>query len=346
MTPTSLRSLRIGHRSIGDRPVWRSQTGLTLVELLVALVISTVIAIAAVSALIVSRRGFSTVDAAAQLRDNVRFSTDLIQRLVVQAGYEDAKFLTTPVDRGANPDPNISGFNNAIVTTTNPATAFTARTAGSVGYGSDVLVLRYQAGETFPGSGVSDNTMIDCAGKPAAALPVDANDRLLSVFYVDISEGEPTLMCITAGATAGTFVSQPIVRGVENFQVLYGVDGVVPNTAPVAGAASDSIADRYLRADQMVVSPADPVGTNANWRRLRSIRIGMVIRGPAGTSQDTATQTFYPLGQGKNSATGTLGSAMSAANTLDPATVFTPTPDTRLRQTVTFTIHLRNEQGL
>ena len=60
----------------------KNQSGLSLVELLVAMAISTVIAIAAVSALIVSRQGFTTVDAASQLRDNARFATDLIQRLV------------------------------------------------------------------------------------------------------------------------------------------------------------------------------------------------------------------------------------------------------------------------
>ncbi|MFN5940974.1 MAG: PilW family protein, partial [Polaromonas sp.] len=53
----------------------RRSLGLTLVELLVALAISAVIALAAISALIVSRQGFTTVDAASQLRDNARFAT-------------------------------------------------------------------------------------------------------------------------------------------------------------------------------------------------------------------------------------------------------------------------------
>jgi type IV pilus assembly protein PilW len=319
------------------------QSGLTLVELLVALAISSIVAIAAVSALIVSRQGLTTVDAASQLRDNARFATDLIQKLGVQTGYEDFIYATTNrpanvVGVATNPDPYVAGFNNAIPSASDPYNTATARTAGTIGYGSDVLVLRYQASETFPGSGVSDKTMIDCAGNSSTAIPSNRDDRMVSVLYVGVNTvGEPSLMCSTGPST-----EQPIVQGVENFQVLYGVDHVTPNTAP-GTATTDSVADRFLRADQMVVA-SDPVGTNANWRRVRSLRIGMVIRGPIGSAQDTTAQTFYPLGQAKNASGGSPGSAMSSSS--DPGTIFSPAADSRMRQAVTFTVHLRNEQGL
>jgi type IV pilus assembly protein PilW len=125
----------------------KRQLGLTLVELLVALTISSVIAIAAVSALIVSRQGLTTVDAASQLRDNGRFAVDLIQRLGVQAGYQDLIYSTVPrpanaVGVSANPDPSVFGVNNAKPSPTDPYNTSTVRTAG-VGYGSDILILRY-----------------------------------------------------------------------------------------------------------------------------------------------------------------------------------------------------------
>ena len=319
------------------------QRGLTLVELLVALAVSSIVAIAAVSALIISRQGLITVDAASQLRDNARFATDLIQRLGVQAGYEDFIYATTnrPLNLNglnASPAPFVSGFNNAIPDSTAPFNSATTRTSGTSGYGSDVLILRYQASETFPGSTVSDKTMIDCAGNPSTAIPIDRDDRITSVLYVGISvEGEPSLMCSTGPGTG-----YPIIQGIENFQVLYGVDNVTPNTAP-GSTATDSVADRFLRADQMVV-PGDNSGTNANWRRVRSLRVGLVIRGPLGSAQDTTAQTFYPLGQAPGAAGGSVGSAMSS--TADAGTIFAPGADSRMRQAVTFTIHLRNEQGL
>ncbi|AYQ29010.1 prepilin-type N-terminal cleavage/methylation domain-containing protein [Polaromonas sp. SP1] len=324
----------------------RGQSGLTLVELLVALVISLVIALAAVSSLIVSRRGLTTVDAAAQLGDNARFASALLLRLGAQAGFRDVEYAATPRSNNtvglagagaANPD--VSGVNNAYPSATDPYNSSTAWRTSSVGYGSDILILRHQAVETFPGSGRSDMTMIDCSGTPSTTVPVDRDDRMVSVLYVDVSQGEPSLMCSTGPSTA-----QPIISGVENFQVLYGVAGVTPNTAPTATPVAPNVADRYLRADQMVVA-GNTAATNANWSRVRSLRIGMVLRGAEGSTQQKEAQTFYPLGLAKASVTGTAGSAMSSARD-DPGTIFTSPADTRLRQAVTFTIQLRNKEGL
>ena len=322
------------------------QRGFTLIELLVALVISTVIALAAVSALTVSRQGFSTVDAASQLRDSARFATDLIQRLGVQTGYRDVEYAARPRDQAnikvdTNPAPNLIGADNATPSPTDPQNIFIARAAG-LGLGSDILIMRHQASETFKDSGVADQSMIDCAGNTNASVPSGPDERMTSIIHVAISQGEPSLMCTTVNATGTIAMAQPIIRGVENFQVLYGVDAVVPNTAPAVGTA-DSIPDRYLRADQMMVA-GNPVATNDNWKRVRSIRVGMVLRGPIGSAQGSIAKTYYPLGQGKDSSGGAVGSAFSAA--ADVGTEYTPTADTRLRQVVTFSVHFRNAQGL
>jgi type IV pilus assembly protein PilW len=100
-----------------------------------------------------------------------------------------------------------------------------------------------------------------------------------------------------------------------------------------------------LRADQMAVT-GNAAATTANWRRVRSIRIGMIVRGAPGSQQlaNTTADRLYPLGGGKESSTGTAGLALSSTN--DIGTVFTPPIDGRLRQVVTFTVHLRNDQGL
>ena len=63
----------------------RAQAGLTLIELMVAMVISLVIVLAATAALLIARQGFTSVDAASQLRDSARFAQDVLQRLGVQA---------------------------------------------------------------------------------------------------------------------------------------------------------------------------------------------------------------------------------------------------------------------
>lgn len=323
------------------------QRGLSMVELLVALVISLLIALAAISALIVARQGFTTVDASSQLRDNGRFTADLIQRLGVQAGFKDVFYATqvaSAKDITDNLAPNIFGFNNALTSSSDPLNSSTARTASDVGYGSDILILRYQAVETYPGSGVSDKSMIDCAGNSTTTTPSSRNERFASIFHIADSQGEPALMCSTVAPNGTISSAQPIVQGVENFQVLYGVDGFTTVNTQFSGA-QDSVPDRYLRADQMVVAGVtNSAATYSNWRRVRSLRIGMVLRGPLNSQQQNVSQTFYPFGAAKASATDTAGSALSSAN--DVGTVFTPAVDGRIRLVVAFTVHLRNDQGL
>lgn len=333
-------------------PREEKQRGLTMVELLVALVISLLIALAAISALTVTRQGFNTVDAASQLRDNGRFAADLIQRVAVQSGFKDVIYAATPAtstETAANIEPNIVGLNNALSkmnssSSNNPldSSNFTARTSGSLGYGSDILVMRYQDSETFDGSGVSDESMIDCLGNSSKKnLSTSRDKRIISVIHVAESpqnSGELALMCTKYSysdtANAWTISDpQPIVQDVENFQVLYGTDGVTPGAAPTA--ATDTVPDRYLRADQITVA-GNSTATNANWRRVRSLRIGMVLRGPLNSAQEKVTQTLYPLGV----------RMVPSTLTDDPGTAFTTPADGRLRQVLTFTVHLRNDQAL
>lgn len=334
--------------------------GLTLIELLVAMVIGLVIVLAAVAALTVARRGFTTVDAASQLRDSGRFAADLIQRVGAQTGYRDVFIAGGIPSEDPARDASIGGFNNALLDSTNPATASTARTSGVVGFGSDILILRYQASQLYTNSedstkaAVADQTMIDCAGNTIASVPnpkdtdpaqvaLAYDRRIVSIFHVAINQGEPALMCTYSSTGTVPWTTVPVVQGVENFQVLYGVDGVTANAAPAAPTVVPDVPDSYLRADQMTVAGSTN-NTKANWRRVRSIRIGMVLRSAPGSSQDTAAQTFLPFGAAKSSTTGGAGSAF--ASSADAGTTFQPTPDGRLRQTVSFTIHLRNDQGL
>ena len=261
----------------------------------------------------------------------------------MQAGYQDVPWATTvrKLEKGVstNPIPGVSGLNNFSRAATDDPDAGTARAVNSAGYGSDILVLRYQAAETFPGSGVADRTMINClGGSTGATIPANRDDRMVSILHVAESQGELSLMCTSTvtGTLPTTGSTQPLVRGVENFQVLYGVDGSTGDLSP-----EPIRTDRYLRADQIIVA-GNELATNNAWRRVRSIRIGMVIRGPVGSSQDRDAQTFFPFGPARSSATGAVGSAFAV--TADPGTTFAPTPDGRLRQVVTFTIHLRNFQ--
>jgi type IV pilus assembly protein PilW len=314
----------------------RPSAGLTLVELLVAMALGLLITLAAASALVAARRGFSTVDAASQLRDNARFATDAIQRLAVQVGYKDVVNAATQRAKAmgvsADPPPNVYGFDNAVASKDSLESAI-ARPANSFG---DVLILRYQPAESFPGSGKVDNAMIDCAGYASATVASNRDDTRASVLFVAPSkDGEPTLKCLRSDSGAPPFnTAHSLIRGVENFQVLYGVDDVTPGTKIDSDKSNpDSVPDRYLSASQLTVK-GDDAATRANWRRVRSLRIGMVLRSDAGMGQNSETSVLYPLG----------GAGFASAT--DVGTIFQPPADGRLRQVVAFTVHLRNDQGL
>ena len=326
------------------RPHTAKQAGLTLLELLVAMTLGLLIVLAAAAALLVSRQGFFAVDAASQLRDNARYAQSIVQRVGVQAGFKNINMLVPPPPEDpANPfEPSVFGINNAKRSTSTAWDAGSTWGTSDAGKNSDILVLRAHVSTTTGEVGSpSDGSMIDCLGE-APPVTSELDGGFFNILHVQASsDGEPALMC-TRAAAGGGFEAQPLVQGVESFQVLYGVDNVVPNTAPTG--ATDSVPDRYLRADQLTVTGND-AATYANWRRVRSLRIGMVLRSQPGSAVDTASQIFYPLGTSRSSASGAIGSAFAHA-TNDPGTVFTPPVDRRLRQVVTFTVHLRNFQDL
>lgn len=328
------------------------QRGLTLIELLVALGLGLVVVVIAATALLLGQQGYRTVDTTTQLRDRERFAADLIARVIVQAGYQDlgaakVSLRSTAVQSGkGDPEPDIYGWNNAVytdpddlilsettkITDGNRPTKCTVNDT-SCKNGSDVLVIRYQ-GVTSPTDPTkADNTMINCKGEGESGLSTgDLNDRAASIFHVTRdASGEPSLSCSYRNFASGTWVpSTPLIEGVESFQVLFGTDGVSPGLAPTG--AQDSVAERWLRADELTVA-GNVAGTRENWRRVRAVRIGLVLRGPVGSAQQSTTATFASLGNMYISASDT-GSNLAVA------------ADRRLRLQSTFTVHLRNDLSL
>jgi Tfp pilus assembly protein PilW len=125
------------------------------------------------------------------------------------------------------------------------------------------------------------------------------------VFYVanDNASGtnRPTLYKNVISPT-GANTSQALVEGVENFQVLYGVDN----------APSDGIADQYVPASGVV-----------NFAQVVSVQIGILVYGvnATGTATDDAIDTDVQIVAGTN---------------------IVPPPDRRKRRAFNTTIQLRN----
>ena len=331
----------------------RRQLGLSLIELLVALGLGLVVVVIAATALLLGQQGYRTVDTTTQLRDRERFVADLLARVIVQAGYQDLGAATvslrsTAVQFGQDdPEPDVYGWNNAVYAT--PANLILSEISnitngdrltkcGSVNdtsckNGSDILVVRFQ-GVTSPTDPTqADRSMINCRGEGESGLSTgNLNDRAASIFHVTRdASGEPSLSCSYYNFSSGTWApSTPLIEGVESFQVLFGTDGVTPGLVPTA--AQDSVAERWLRADQLTVS-GNVASTRENWRRVRAVRVGLVLRGPVGSAKQSTTAILAPLGSLYASGNDT-GSSLAVA------------ADGRLRLQSSLTVHLRNDQSL
>jgi type IV pilus assembly protein PilW len=324
------------------------QRGLTLVEILVALTIGLIVAIAALATLLAGRTGFSTVDNTSQLVDRERFAIDTLSRVISQAGFEDLAadpLLTRGIAAklGTDPEPDVFGWNNAYYAAPSnlQITASTAivdaqrnsscgsHAATTCRNGSDILLVRFQ------GSGTTANSpMVNCRGQREPAISTNNLDqRAVNVFYTapDANTSEPSLYCAYYNHATGAWVAgQPLIEGVESFQVLYGTDNVTAGTAPSASTGNDTIVDRWLRADQLKV-PGNAAATRENFRRVRAIRVGMVLRGPGGSAQEYVAATLAPLGTPTFVSTDDVGSSLAVA------------ADGRLRRVVNFTVHIRND---
>lgn len=328
------------------------QAGVTLVELLVAMTVGLLVTIVALSTLILSRSGYSAVDSTTQLVDRERFVVDSLSRVIAQAGFQDYStpvLVTRSISKklGGDPEPDLFGWNNAFYTQLNnlaisdssaspPITDGNRPTkCGTISdtsclNGSDILVVRFQGSGTVASP---DGTMLDCMGNAEPGIITgDLNERAANILYVarDSNTGEPSLYCSYYKMSTGAWVSgQPLIEGVESMQLLFGTDNVVPTTAPTYVAADqDTVADRWLRADQLRVTGNDSA-TRENWRRVRAVRVGLLLRGPVASAQERVTATFAPLGPVYSSSADT-GSSLSTA------------ADGRLRRVVNFTVHLRN----
>lgn len=304
------------------------ETGFTLVELLVSLVISSLIVIAATSFFIGSTRSRDTQDAASLLQDNARFLTEILTKNIQQAGYQN--YIANTVGASgrrevlapSDGEPDVRGYNNtaagADILSNGTHDSATNRVNNS-----DTLILRFQGSSTSVGVGtatsrVADGSIIDCLGRPQPE-PVVPGDRAYSIFEVRSGSGtgsEPELRCKYYNSATMSATSEPIIRGVETLQLMYGVD-----------TDGDSFVDTWLNAKQVDL----PV---SRWSQVRAVRVGLVLRTPnKGVSVVSTAGTYSPLGSNFTQPTSTDPGSSLVINTNDGL----------LRKMVTFTVNLRNQ---
>ena len=202
----------------------RAVAGVALPELMVALAIGLVLILAASALLMLARSSYLLIDDRARIEESGRYAIEIISQAVRQAGYRDWSAA------------------GAVETGWLAVAGLDAR---SLKDASDGIGGPY--GAAVNGSG--DMAMKNCAG---ASVPADGPGAGWSIFYLaNDSLGEPELRC--KYRTASGWNSDALVRGVDGFQVLYGLDGNENGSGSRHGLKHD--ASHASRPPQTQVAP-------------------------------------------------------------------------------------------
>ena len=326
------------------RPRARAQQGITLIELMIALVIGLLATGAMLKVYVDGSRLYRFNEGLARIQENGRFATEFIRRDARVAGFWGCNHeasLTNRIDSETD-YPDIDGTNNDGL---NEADSITFSGAGNsaatvssdmTASGSDIPISRTKILEEGDALLISDCETADIF-QLTSIEGSDSNQTLthdttgntsedLSKAYAAESRLYPvrqTIYCIAAGADpeqpslrrltnpASSETCQDhgdeLVEGIENMQVLFGED----TDADDEGTNGDGTANRYV--------PAGASGLTMN--RVVSVRIFLLARS-LNDNLTTEPSPYYFV---------------------DPVAI-TPT-DKRLRKVFTTTITLRNKTG-
>lgn len=118
----------------------RGQVGLSLVELMIALVLGLLISAGVVSIFLSSKQSYQTQDAISQIQENARFAQEFIARDARMAGYSGCSNDMPTANTVENAGSNVGNFTRGIEGIDGDSTTIPARFTDALA-GSDVLIL-------------------------------------------------------------------------------------------------------------------------------------------------------------------------------------------------------------
>lgn len=203
--------------------------GFTLLELLIALTIGMILTLVVSLLLVNSRRTYATTDDASRVQENMRYTYQLLNRMVHLAGYKSSPNSKTE---------EIFGVGNPVLSATDGG-----------GTAPDTFAVSFQ-GNNNGTAAAADGSIVDCLG---ASVP--AGVTAVNTFTIATgANGAPALFC-AVGNPAGAPVE--IVPNVANMQILYGVDDdgnlVANRYVPGTAIVLDNV--RSIRFAFLFVSP-------------------------------------------------------------------------------------------
>ena len=275
-----------------------TQSGLTMVELMVALAIGSFLMVGSIQIYTQSRQAFVVNESIARVQETAQFAMDTIEADLRMASNWGRNSRGLAVEgRSIVGDPNPTGLpptqvdcgadwalNLALpIDGSNNAYALACASTNGSQANSDVVTIRRASVAPAPLEGGRlqvQTTRIQGEIFADGAIPGDfsaadsaTHNLVVTSYYVSptstLINGVPTLRrhrLIGGGAGGPTIVDEEVAPGIENLQLQLGVDVDADNTV-----------DRYVNPGDPIYNPA-AVGYVPG-ARILTARIWMVIRG-------------------------------------------------------------------
>jgi len=288
--------------------------GRTLLEVLVALAIGSVVLGAVLMAATGSGLTGRKQDAQAQLAEDGQIALNLMAAQLRMTGFWVPTSMSLSIDRPA--EPMLVGCRNGFG---NPAAAWAALACvgGAAVAGADAIAVRFDATE----GGLA--TATDCLGNDLTAVGGRVDDRFYVLPAAGTPTGNPALYC----KGAGNAQAQMLMDNVEGLSLRYGVAAVnVPDETtnrlfdlPAFGGETVT----YMTANELTFAcpVAGPVPANS-WCAVSSIRICLLMRSADNAVDEVSTPYIDCDGQQRAQ------------------------PDRRLRRALATTVSIRNRTAV
>lgn len=285
------------------RRMWQAEEGVTLIEIMVATVVTTVVAAAAMTIVVTSNKATQVNEQAADTQQNVRLAMELISQDIKLAGFNMTGTVgACAVGPLALPAPivpgdNVPGGAVGVINDVGPDTVslvVPSMTAGAGG-GTPVLsavasgasnIIALSAGDitALGTSGLVVGSVVSVGGSfsspvtavgavaltlakspaPSAQFPIGTPVYLLQCVQYAIS----AVPAVCGGSTSCLLRNGvPMVDGIEDLQLAYACDGcnvLAPNTPLPNGVIDDQDAPVGTPVGAGVFNAADFI-TNNTW---------------------------------------------------------------------------------
>lgn len=251
---------------------FNKQTGLSLIELMVAVTIGLFLLSGIATSYITSIKSNSNRDQASMLEDNGRLALEVITRSLEHAGYANGRYIE-----------NRFVENKKDITEEACGTSF--KNVKDRTIFPDPPTLDDIAGDTITSVYYGDHLLnTDCSGEPlvldchlGSGNP-DESARIYNSYYLDKTDPDNSLMC--AGSRQNK--AQVVAEGIENIQYLYGVDSG-------SAVGNDLKQDRFINATELFDQGLQD--------RVVSIQVAVLVRSLLPVNTKAEKKTYLLLDQ-------------------------------------------------